>query len=86
MSGGHRLLDLGDDRYTQGRPHPMIDPAVRDQPLADALADPKVGVVLMDVVLGYGGHDDPAGHLAVADRELSSEGRSDRRLGHRHGC
>ena len=71
----HRLLDLGDDRYTQGRPHPMIDPAVRDQPLADALADPRVGVILLDVVLGYGGHDDPAGHIARSLSELSSEGR-----------
>ncbi|MEZ5934606.1 MAG: acyl-CoA synthetase FdrA [Alphaproteobacteria bacterium] len=71
----HRLIDLGDDRYTQGRPHPMIDPAVRDRPLAEALADPKVGVVLLDVVLGYGGHHDPAGHLAKALSDLSAEGR-----------
>ncbi len=71
----HRLIDLGDDRYTQGRPHPMIDPAVRDQPLGEALADPKVGVILMDVVLGHGGHDDPAGHLADALSTFSAEGR-----------
>lgn len=71
----HVLLDLGDDRYTQGRPHPMIDPAVRDQPLAEALADPKVGVVLLDVVLGYGGHEDPAGHLAESLTAMSAEGR-----------
>jgi succinyl-CoA synthetase alpha subunit len=71
----HRLIDLGDDRYTQGRPHPMIEPAVRDRPLADALADPTVGVVLLDVVLGHGGHRDPAGHLARALTELSAEGR-----------
>jgi len=44
----------------------MIEPAVRDAPLAAALADPNVGVVLLDVVLGYGGHPDPAGHLAQA--------------------
>ncbi len=71
----HSLLDLGDDRYTLGRPHPMIDPAVRDQPLADALADPKVGVILLDLVLGHGGHHDPAGHLAEALTALSAEGR-----------
>jgi len=71
----HRLFDLGDDRYTQGRPHPMIDPAVRDDGLGKALADPKVGVVLLDVVLGYGGHPDPAGHLADTLSALSSEGR-----------
>jgi len=63
---GHAMIDLGDDQFTRGRPHPMIEPAVRDAPLAAALADPAVGIVLLDVVLGYGGHPDPAGHLAQA--------------------
>ena len=69
--GGHVMIDLGDDEFTRGRPHPMIEPAVRDAPLAEALADPAVGVILLDVVLGYGGHPDPAGHLAafLAGRE-----------------
>lgn len=62
---GHVLIDLGDDEFTRGRPHPMFEPAVREAPLAEALADPNVGVVLLDVVLGYGGHPDPAGHLAA---------------------
>jgi len=61
---GHVLIDLGDDEYTRGRPHPMIEPAVRDAPLAAALADADVAVVLVDVVLGHGSHADPAGHLA----------------------
>lgn len=72
---GHRLIDLGDDDYTQGRPHPMIDPSVRDQALADALGDPKVGVVLLDVVLGYGGHPDPAGHVADFLELHAADGR-----------
>jgi len=63
---GHAMIDLGDDQFTRGRPHPMIEPAVRDAPLAAALADPAVGVVLLDVVLGHGAHPDPAGHLAQA--------------------
>jgi FdrA protein len=63
---GHALIDLGDDQFTRGRPHPMIEPAVRDAPLAAALADANVGVVLLDVVLGHGAHPDPAGHLAQA--------------------
>ncbi len=62
----HRLLDLGADEYTRGRPHPMIDPAVRDAPLKAALADTRVAVVLLDLVLGLGAHGDPAGHLARA--------------------
>jgi FdrA protein len=65
-TGGHLMIDLGADEFTRGRPHPMIEPGVRDQPLADALANPEVGVILLDVVLGYGAHPDPAGHLAGA--------------------
>ena len=61
---GHTLIDLGDDAYTQGRPHPMIEPAVRDVPLLAALSEPNVGCVLIDVVLGFGAHADPAGHIA----------------------
>jgi FdrA protein len=63
-NGGHFMIDLGDDEFTRGRPHPMIEPALRDRLLAEALADPAIGVILLDVVLGYGGHPDPAGHLA----------------------
>ncbi len=62
---GHLLIDLGEDVYTRGRPHPMIDPTVRDQALVQALEDPAVGVVLVDVVIGHGANDDPAGHLAA---------------------
>ena len=61
---GHLLLDLGDDDYTRGRPHPMIDPGVRDASLGEALTNPDLAVVLLDVVIGYGAHQDPAGHLA----------------------
>ena len=64
--GAALLLDLGADEYTRGRPHPMIEPAVRAGPLARAMADPEVGAVLVDVVLGYGAHADPAGELAAA--------------------
>ncbi|MDH3703650.1 MAG: acyl-CoA synthetase FdrA [Alphaproteobacteria bacterium] len=63
-SDGHLMLDLGDDEYTQGRPHPMIDPSVRDTAIVETLDDARVGVILVDVVIGYGSHDDPAGHLA----------------------
>ena len=57
------LIDLGDDEYTQGRPHPMIEPAVRDAPLVAALEEPGVGAVILDVVLGFGASVNPAGHL-----------------------
>ena len=56
----HSLIDLGADEYTIGRPHPMIDPAPRTARLREALAEPEVAVVLLDVVLGLGAHADPA--------------------------
>ena len=59
-------VDLGDDRYTRGRPHPMIEPELRNEHIARALADPGVGVLLFDVVLGYGAHADPARVLVQA--------------------
>ena len=66
ISGDNLLLDLGADEYTLGRPHPMIEPAVRTPLLVEALNDPEVGLVLLDVVLGWGGHADPAGAVAEA--------------------
>jgi FdrA protein len=61
---GHVMIDFGDDRLTQGRPHPMIDGSQRlDRFVAEA-ADPACGVVLLDVVLGHGAHPDPAAELA----------------------
>lgn len=63
-AGRERLIDLGSDEYTKGRPHPMIDPSVRDDALRAALRDPKLAVILLDLVIGYGAHADPAGHLA----------------------
>jgi succinyl-CoA synthetase alpha subunit len=62
-NGRERIIDLGSDEYTKGRPHPMIDPSVRDDALRAALKDPSVAVILVDVVIGYGAHSDPAGHL-----------------------
>jgi FdrA protein len=60
------LIDLGDDAFTHGRPHPMLDPQLRAPPLARALNEATVGVVLLDVVLGWGSHADPAGEVIRA--------------------
>jgi FdrA protein len=57
------LVDLGDDAFTRGRPHPMIEPVARHVPIAQALADDAVGALLVDVILGWGSHPDPAGEL-----------------------
>ncbi len=66
------LIDLGSDEYTQGRPHPMIEPAVRDAELARALADPDTGILLVDFVLGHGAHADPAGHFRASFLRLTA--------------
>jgi FdrA protein len=64
---GNRFLDLGDDEYTRGRPHPMIEPELRNAHIAEAVRDPAVAALLVDVVLGYGAHENPAGVLAAND-------------------
>ena len=65
-SGGHEVIDLGDDVYTRGRPHPMIDASLRAERLSAVFDDPENAVLLLDVVLGYGSAADPAGALARA--------------------
>jgi FdrA protein len=66
---GHAMLDFGDDEMTAGRPHPMIDNALRIRRLHDEAADASCGVLLLDVVLGHGAHPDPAAELAPAIQE-----------------
>jgi FdrA protein len=63
---GHLMIDFGDDRLTAGRPHPMIDQSLRLERIAREGADPQCAVLLLDVVLGYGAHPDPATELAPA--------------------
>ncbi len=70
----HAILDLGEDKFTQGRPHPMIDPAVRDEPLIAALSRNDLAAILLDVVIGYGAHPDPAGHLAEVVKAQGTNG------------
>ena len=69
----HSLIDLGADDYTIGRPHPMLDPAIRNLVLAETLQDSSVAVVLLDVVLGYGAHSDPAQGLVSVIRAAPAE-------------
>lgn len=62
----HACIDLGEEEYTRGRPHPMIDPLARAELFAQVAADPDISVILLDVVLGYASHPDPAGALLPA--------------------
>ena len=65
-SEGHTIVDLGDDVFTVGRPHPMIDPSTRTERVLAEAGDSSIAVVIVDVVLGYGSHEDPAGALVPA--------------------
>ena len=68
---GHRLVDYGDDEFTRGRAHPMIDQSLRLDALAAAS---DAGAVLLDVVLGHGAHPDPAAELVPVVAELIGAG------------
>ena len=65
-SKANTVVDLGDDVFTRGRPHPMIDHRLRSERIVVEAADPETAVILLDVVLGYGSHTNPAGEVAAA--------------------
>jgi succinyl-CoA synthetase alpha subunit len=66
---GHRILDLGADEFTVGRPHPMLDPDARAALVRETAHDRELGVLLFDLVLGRGAHSDPASALVAAIRD-----------------
>ncbi|MEW9530344.1 FdrA family protein [Microbispora sp. NPDC049125] len=70
VAGTGEFTDFGDDEYTRGRPHPMIDPALR----LEAISAVESGVVLLDVVLGHGSDPDPSAWLAPAIAEAGARG------------
>ena len=76
---GHVFIDMGDDDYTRGRPHPMIDPSLRNAAVRTHAADPATAAIVVDVVLGYGSHADPAGDLAEALAAAQREARAQQR-------
>ena len=77
--GGHIVVDLGDDVYTQGKPHPMIDPAKRIECMQEATDDSSTGVILFDIMLGYGSHEDMAGALLPTINELKQKAENEGR-------
>lgn len=70
---GNEIIDLGDDMYTQGKPHPMIDPEKRIEMIKHAADDAETAIILLDVVLGYGAHMDMASELAPAIQEVKAK-------------
>ena len=75
-TGSHSAIDFGADEFTVGRPHPMIDMSTRIEQLGREARDLSVAVVVLDVVLGYGSHDDPAGALAPAIAQAQTVART----------
>ena len=73
------FLDFGDDEFTVGRPHPMIDPSLRAERVVDEAKDPEVAIIQVDCVIGYGSHPDPAADLSDSIRQArelaQAEGR-----------
>ncbi len=76
----HTILDLGEDEFTVGRPHPMIDFSLRTQRMLEEAGDPAVAVILFDVVLGYGAHPRPAEELVPVLTQMKTLAKED----HRH--
>lgn len=66
VSREHTFIDFGDDDFTRGRPHPMIDPSLRIARFVEEARDPSVGVIVLDFILGFGAHPDPVGVMLPA--------------------
>ncbi|RME46305.1 MAG: acyl-CoA synthetase FdrA, partial [Chloroflexi bacterium] len=79
QSQEHTLLDLGEDEFTVGRLHPMMDNDLRIRRLLQEAADPETAVIFLDVVLGYGAHPDPASELAPAIRRAREQAEAEGR-------
>ncbi|MCD8909242.1 acyl-CoA synthetase FdrA [Staphylococcus gallinarum] len=77
--GNHEIIDLGDDIYTQGKPHPMIDPSKRIEMLETSSDDPSTAVIMLDNVIGYGSHDDMASELAPTIQKILNKVKADGR-------
>ncbi len=76
VSQAHTIIDLGEDEFTVGRLHPMMDNELRIRRLEMEAADPQVAVILLDVVLGYGAHPNPASELAPAIARVKARAES----------
>lgn len=74
---GFEIIDLGDDQYTQGKPHPMIDPTTRGEYIAKAMDKDAPDVILFDLVLGYGSHEYMADALAPSIKKLQEQAKKE---------
>lgn len=75
----HSIVDLGEDEFTVGRLHPMMDNEMRIRRLMEESKDPEVAVIMLDVVIGYGSHPDPASEIAPAIAKAKAEAEKEGR-------
>ena len=78
-SASHEVIDLGDDMYTQGKPHPMIDPEKRIEKLETSADSEDTAVIMLDNVIGYGSHADMASELAPTIKRITDKAASEER-------
>ena len=79
ISSGHNLVDLGDDVFTQGKPHPMIEPMIRLDRIIEEAKNPETSVILLDFELGLGSHEDPVGVTIETIDEAINIAKKDQR-------
>lgn len=81
VSEKHTIIDLGEDEFTVGRLHPMMDNELRIRRFGEEASDPEVAVIMLDVVIGYGSHMDPASELGPAvAKGIAAARKAGRRL------
>jgi FdrA protein len=66
----HTIIDMGDDEFTVGKPHPMIDYTARNKRILAEAQDPETAVILLDIVLGYGSNMNPLGEIIPVLKEV----------------
>jgi FdrA protein len=79
LSIGHSCVDMGDDIFTVGKPHPILAPELRRERMLSEAADPETGLIFLDIVIGFGCHPDPAteftNYIVEAKEIAAKQGR-----------
>ncbi len=74
------LVDMGDEEFTKGKPHPVMDPSILNERLLQESRDPEVGVILFDLILGHSAvHPDPVGTIEETLRHIMKTSKAEGR-------
>lgn len=79
ISTGNSLVDMGDEEFTKGKPHPVMDPSILNERLMKEGRDPETAVILFDMLLGYGAHEDPVGCIEDTIRNIRRQAEEENR-------